>query len=98
MWPADFMFAAHVIFQKNLWFPIRTKYCAYDLLNLMCTWLNLVNIACCKRICVCCISKTYAENYIVGGVRKIGSGKLHDPTHTIRCTADYGKDVADVIL
>lgn len=32
-----------------------------DLLNLMRTWLNLVNIAYCKRICVCCIGKRMLE-------------------------------------
>jgi len=40
----------------------------------------------------------YAGNSVVGGVRKIWSGKLYHPTHTIRCTDDYRKGVADVIL
>jgi hypothetical protein len=33
-----------------------------DLLNLMRTWLNLVNIAYSKRICVCYIGKRMLES------------------------------------
>ena len=40
----------------------------------------------------------YAGNCIVGGVRKIWSGKLHYPAHIVCCTEDYRKGVADVIL
>jgi hypothetical protein len=40
----------------------------------------------------------YVGNCIVGVVRKIWSGKLHHHTHTIHCTDNYRKDVADVIL
>jgi hypothetical protein len=40
----------------------------------------------------------YAGNSVVGGVRKIWSGKLYQPIHTIRFTDDYRKGVADVIL
>jgi hypothetical protein len=58
------------------------------------TWLNLVNIARCKRICVFCIGKRGMLEAIVGGVRKIWSGKLHHPTHTVCCTDDYRKGVS----
>ena len=51
-----------------------------------------------EDLCMLLWKTLYAGNCIVGGVRKIWSGKLHCLTHTVYCTDDHSKCVSVILF